>query len=42
VETTIARKPRQSRLLQFASKLGAMLIANLVAAQPLTAPTLVH
>jgi len=42
VETTIACEPRQNRLLIVVLALKALLTANLVSAQPLTAPTLIH
>jgi hypothetical protein len=42
MEATIASEPRQSRLLIVALALRALLTANLVSAQPLTAPTLIH
>jgi hypothetical protein len=40
--TTIACEPRQNRLLIVVLALKALLTANLVSAQPLTAPTLIH
>ena len=42
VEATIASEPRQNRLIIVALALRALLTANLVSAQPLTAPTLIH
>jgi hypothetical protein len=42
MQTTIAYEPRQNRLLIVVLALRALLTANLVSAQPLTAPTLVH
>ena len=42
MEATIAYAPQQNRLLGILLALRAMLTANLIAAQPLTAPTLIH
>jgi hypothetical protein len=42
MQTNIACEPRQNRLLIVMLALRARLTANLVSAQPLTAPTLVH
>jgi spermidine synthase len=42
VEAIIACEPRQNRLLIIGLALRAWLMANLIAAQPLTAPTLIH
>ena len=42
METTIACEPRQNQLIIVVLALRALLTANLVSAQPLTAPTLIH
>ena len=42
METTIACEPQQNRLLVVVLALRALLTANLVSAQPLTTPTLIH